>query len=739
MKSIFAGCLFVCACYTLQAQDEGDTLLLYPGFVLDEMVVSANRWEQNIREVPNKISKINSSLVQFQNPQTTADLLSLSNNVFIQKSQLGGGSPMIRGFATNRILMVVDGVRMNNAIFRSGNLQNVISLDANSIEDAEVIFGPGSVIYGSDAIGGVMDFHTLAPTLASTNQRISFSANAMARYSSANNEKSTHADFNIGLKKWGFRTSITYGDYDDLKMGSKGPEEYTRPDYVLRENGVDMIKINQDPDVQVPSGYNQFNAMQKIHFAPSTTWNITYGFQYSKTSNYPRYDRLLLRNGDNLTSAEWYYGPQKWLMHSLTVNNSTRTALTDHARLIIAYQDYEESRHNRNFQNVRRTNRFERVKAFSINLDLDKEITNRISLYYGVEAVLNKIGSTAFRNNVDTDEITDVSTRYPNGSEWKTYAAYGSVKYKIDTQWQVNASGRLTYAYTHADFDDTFFDFPFSEATVENTAFNGSIGLIFNPTVSWKIYSNLSSGFRAPNVDDIGKVFDSQPGNVVVPNPDLEAEKAYGAEVGAVGKVANNFTVDVSIFYTNITNAIARGPSTFNGEDSIVYDGELSRVLSQQNISQLYVYGLQVGIDWRIASGFQFTTNFNWQKGKEMDTESGEDFSPTHVAPFFGAAHLIYAKTRMRVDLYSNYNGEISYENLALTERADSHLYAKDKNGNPYAPSWWTLNLKGSYRIMKNLSVDVGVENILNKRYRPYSSGITAPGINFIAALRVNF
>ena len=96
---------------------------------LEGVVISANKWEQKLNEVPNKIVKINKNDILRNNPQTSADLLGQSGNVFIQKSQLGGGSPMIRGFATNRVLLVADGVRMNNAIYRSGNLQNVISID----------------------------------------------------------------------------------------------------------------------------------------------------------------------------------------------------------------------------------------------------------------------------------------------------------------------------------------------------------------------------------------------------------------------------------------------------------------------------------------------------------------------------------------------------------------------------------------------------------------------------------
>jgi hemoglobin/transferrin/lactoferrin receptor protein len=152
---------------------------------LDEIVVSVNRWEQSKAEIPNKIVSINTLEIEHFNPQTSADLVGSSGGVYVQKSQMGGGSPMIRGFSANRILLVVDGLRMNNAIYRSGNLQNIISIDANAIENTEIIFGPGSVIYGSDALGGVVSFNTLKPKL-STNGGTDFSGKIMSRFSSAN-------------------------------------------------------------------------------------------------------------------------------------------------------------------------------------------------------------------------------------------------------------------------------------------------------------------------------------------------------------------------------------------------------------------------------------------------------------------------------------------------------------------------------------------------------------------------
>ena len=255
---------------------------------------------------------------------------------------------MIRGFATNRVLLVIDGIRMNNAIFRSGNVQNVISLDPLAIQEAEVIFGPGSVMYGSDAIGGVMDFHTLKPGF-SEDDKTAFHTNALIRYSTANKEKTAHVDFNIAQKKWSFLTSVTRSTYDDLRMGSNGPEAYTRPKYVERQNETDVIVINDDPDVQIHTGYDQWNVMQKISYQPNDWLNTTYALHYSKTSDYPRYDRLILEEEGELANAEWYYGPQKWMMHSLNFTYTKPSIFFDQSKLLFGFQQYEESRHNRGF------------------------------------------------------------------------------------------------------------------------------------------------------------------------------------------------------------------------------------------------------------------------------------------------------------------------------------------------------------------------------------------------------
>ena len=182
---------------------------------------------------------------------------------------------MIRGFATNRLLYAVDGVRMNTAIFRSGNIQNVINLDPFATERVEILFGPGSVMYGSDAIGGVMSFQTLSPQFSLDDEPL-ISGSAVIRTSTANNELTGHFDIKAGWKKWAMVSSISSFHFDDLRMGTYGPDEYLRPFFVERIDSLDVVVTNPDQHIQVPSAYDQINFMQKVKYKASESLNLSF-------------------------------------------------------------------------------------------------------------------------------------------------------------------------------------------------------------------------------------------------------------------------------------------------------------------------------------------------------------------------------------------------------------------------------------------------------------------------------
>lgn len=705
---------------------------------LDQVVVSATRWKQNKREIPAKLVTISPREIALQNPQTAADILTMSGEVFMQKSQQGGGSPMIRGFSTNRLLYTVDGVRMNTAIFRSGNLQNVISLDPFAIEDAEVIFGPVSLIYGSDAIGGVMSFQTLSPQY-SLDKKPLISGSAATRFSSANNEITGHFNVNVGWRKWAIVTSFSNNNYGDLRMGSHGPDNYLRPWYVEHLDTLDVVVKNKDPLVQKPSGYSQINLLQKIGFKPNEKWEFRYAFHYSATTNYARYDRLIRTKNGLPRSAEWYYGPQVWMMNNFTVTNSGKNVVYDEMTIRLAQQFFEESRHDRDFQSDIKNNRTEKVNAWSANIDFIKSIGEKHQLFYGLEAVLDDVESSGSEENIRTGDVAPGPSRYPQ-STWTSYAAYLSYQFRISQKILVQAGARYNYFGLDCDFSNNldYYPFPFSEAKINNGALTGNVGFVFSPTEKWSIILNCSTGFRSPNVDDVGKVFDSEPGSVVVPNPDLKSEYAYNVEAGFAKVFGKSVKLDFTAYYTLLNNAMVRRDYTLNGQDSILYDGEMSKVQAIQNAAKATVYGLQLGLEVKLPAGFGISSHFNYQKGEE-ELDDGSTNPLRHAAPWFGITHLTYNAGKLTLDFYSVYNGKVSYGNLPASEQDKDYLYASDEDGNPYSPGWCTINLKASYLLSEIFTLNAGLENLTDLRYRPYSSGIAAAGRNFIIALWARF
>lgn len=695
---------------------------------ITEVVVSATRWNQDLYELPIKIVEIPTLEVRNYNPQTAADLLSISGKVFIQKSQQGGGSPMIRGFAANRLLYIVDGIRMNTAIYRAGNIQNVISLDPFAIEKTEVLFGPNSVIYGSDAIGGIMTFQTLTPMLSKT-IKSEYKANSFLRYSSANNEKTAHLDLNIGTEKIGFILSTTTNNYGDLRMGSIGPKEYLRNQYVRRDGNRDIIVKNSNNLIQKPSGYSQLNLMQKFLYQCLENLEMLFATHISTTSNYSRYDRHLRTKKGFPRYGQWDYGPQKWLMNNLFLDYKNNSSYFDEATLRLAWQRFNESRISRDFDSFYKQIREEKVDAYSLNIDFRKKYDS-IEFYYGVEFVYDDVQSTGKNVNIQIGEYTNGPSRYPK-SNWGSYAAYVSTKLNLADNFILQSGVRLNFYSLNADFDTTFYHFQFTKTSIDNSALTGNVGLLYYEKNHFSAFINLSSAFRSPNVDDIGKVFDSEPGAVVVPNPNLKAEYAYNIDCGLVKYFGKGIKVDLNLFYTHLSNAIVKRDYSLNGNDSIFYDGTLSKVQSLKNAAFARIWGVQSGFEIKFLKYYSLIGNLNFQKGEE-ELDNGSLSPSRHAAPLFGSIGLHYSLNNFFANIYFVFSGSKAYDDLPAEEKAKTEIYAIDSNGNPYSPSWYTINFKCNYNLVSSLNVILGIENITDQRYKTYSSGIAAAGRNFI-------
>jgi hemoglobin/transferrin/lactoferrin receptor protein len=504
---------------------------------------------------------------------------------------------------------------------------------------------------------------------------------------------------------------------------------------VQRQNGVDVVVTNEDPLVQKPTAYSQVNFMQKLRFQPNENWDFQYGLHFSETSSYSRYDRHIRYNSVGLPRyGEFYYGPQKWIMNNLNITHQSNSKLFDEMVLRLAHQFFEESRVSRNINNSNREIRTEKVNAYSINVDFSKAISLTHKTYYGVEYVFNDVNSSGINQNIVAGTSQSGPSRYPQAT-WQSMGVFVNNQYLVTDKTSLQAGLRYNKYILKADFDTTFYPFPFTEANIDNGSITGSAGIVFRPTDKWVISSNVATAFRSPNVDDVGKVFDSEAGSVVIPNPNLEAEYAYNIDLNVAKMFGKCVKVDVSTYYTLLDNALVRRDFTLNGASEIVYDGELSQVQAIQNAAKANVYGIQAGVEVKLPTGFRFSTDLNFQKGEE-ELDNGDKSPSRHAAPFFGISRVGYANSKLDLELNFQFSDKVAFKDLAEEEKGKKEIYARDQNGNPYSPSWYTLNLKSMYKLTENFTLSAGIENITDQRYRPYSSGIVAPGKNIILAVR---
>lgn len=709
-------------------------MLPRPSFLGPEVVIIGR--QEKREDMPSQIEVIQAKEIEHKNIQNSADLLQSTGNVLIQKSQMGGGSPIVRGFEANRVLLVLDGVRMNNAIYRSGHLQNAITIDNNVLKDVEVLFGPGSVMYGSDALGGVVYYKTKDPRLSYDDSIQNVEAIFMQRYSSANQEKTFHFDFNVGYDKWGFLTSFSTSNFGDLRMGENrlhGDEEWGLvQEYIARINDEDVILSNPDPIIQKGTGYKQYDFLQKFLFEPTQNLKFTLNMNYSTSSDIPRFDALHQYKDGQLRWAEWYYGPQNRLLLSLKTDILKSTKIYDALHVIVSGQTIEEDRIKRKFGKSKRTIQEENVTVYALNIDLEKALKKKFQLYYGAEVTYNEVKSLAYNYDIVTEEQQAAITRYPNGgSTMNTGALYLGLNKKLLKKTNIKVGARYSNSSLHADFNENpFYNLPYSSIDFSNGALTGSFGVIHKLDSTWQVSLSIASGYRSPNVDDFGKIREKN-GFVTIPNDELKPEYAYNNELAIQKSLFDNKTkISVVGYYTFLQDAIVQRDWLLDYSEYLMIEGDSARVVTNINASEAVLYGGNVSLGSKIGNHVFFKSTLNYTYGQD----NNDDVPLSHIPPLFGSSEITYKGDHFTATLSSLYNGEKVLERYG-TGSADNLEEALEDG----TPAWWTLNLYTSFFISPRVKAQFAVENILDVHYKTFASGLSSPGRNFIIGLRGSF
>jgi len=727
---------------------------------LDEIVLSVFKKSEKTNRIAEQIAVVSSKEIQKISPQTSADLLATIPGIKVQKSQFGGGSPVIRGMESNRVLLVVDGVRMNNAIYRKGHLQSSISVAPNMLDKTEVVFGPSSVLYGSDALGGVIHYFTKTPKLSAEEE---VKSQFFSRFSSVNQEITSHVSAELRFSNWASLTSISFSNFGDLQSGSRrshGFKDWGKVFYYSENrygNYTENPTVNPRPEVLKNTGYHQTDFLQKFFIPLSKNTDLKINLQYSTSSNIPRFDRLIELKNNSLKFAEWNYGPQnRFLLSSQFLIHPNKNWL-ESGSITGAYQQIKESRIQRKFGSLDRSYREELVNVFSVNGDFSVSLTQdkKRVLSYGFEFTYNDVISKSFGKTlqVSSGQINGsssgfkVQSRYPDGgSNYLSSSAYIAYRQDLNSKTTLNTGLRFTNTTLHALWlDQTFIHLPETNITAVNSAVTATIGYVYRPGKNWQLNSVVSSGFRSPNIDDIGRVREKS-GNISIPNIHVNPEFAYNVEIG-LQKYFNDkkFRVGANVYYSLLDNYIQRDfvYNTDGSKKQVQFDGEFGNAITNQNKGTAYVFGYTLSYLGKISSTINSSGFITYTKGRTYDTKE----PMSSIPPLFGRVEINYKKDKIEFGAALKFNSKKDIEDFNITEGIDNHDLTpivdpnaiRDSDKYYGSPSWMTIGLTSNYLLSDTFSIQARLDNIFDEHYIEFASGISAPGRNASISFVANF
>ena len=712
----------------------------------EEILLSSQRFQQKRKETPRQIEVVSAKRLSELQPATLGDALINTGQVFVQKSQMGGGSPVLRGFEASRVLMVIDGVRMNNATYRAGHLQDIITIDPFILDRMEVNFGAGSTLYGSDALGGVLYFKTKDATLG----EFSVKPSATVRYQSASNSVIGNVGLKVQSEKVGLLLSATRSQFGDLRSGSKNYSDWDTfgmlPRYVSQVNGRDTVLLNDDPQRQKGTGYAQTDLFAKI-FTKTGKVEHMVNLQKSMSDIIPRYDRISQFNNGKPVYGRWDYAPQNREYISYTAKAGSED---HHTRLTLAQQRIEVGRVTRNFDEVMERIQRDAVRMRTVNLDRHDQLSASFTLNSGVEMVWNAVKSVGINKNISTLAETATKARYSDsGATTQMHSVFAQGIYKMAKTGTVIQGGVRVSKYSlEALFSKANpWKLPYQSISFATTTPSYDMGLTQQLKKGLLLKASVNQAYRNPNVDDMTKVFDSKPGaKLLVPSADLKAERSTTVDLGVLWRKDRSFAIEAGVFSSAVKNLLLDQPGTLNGEDSLMYDGRLTPVYQLKNVALGEISGMYLNAKVRLVKDLWFSGSLTQTKGIYRLDDAAAEQPLDHIPPVYGQASLRWNGKGWFAETQCLFNGMKKAEDYSSSGEDNQELQPiglADINGDGKAdgfnPAWQCWNIRGGYQHRSGLTATLAIENVLDLHYRYFASGMSAAGRSVNVSLAYSF
>ena len=645
---------------------------------LGEVVVTAQRHRQQSLLVPYSVNTISQQYIGEINSRTTPEALMGMNGVFVQKTNHGGGSPFVRGLTGNQTLILIDGIRLNNSTFRYGPNQYLNSIDPYTIKHIEIAKGTGSVQYGTDAIGGVVHILTRDPQFAT--DKPAMHGRVIGKYMTGDMEKTIRGEASYSGKRFALITGIVKKNFGDLVGGDT-------------------------TDRQFPSGYDEWSLDMKAKFLLKQNIQLTVANQFLQQQNVPVYHKVVLEN-----FAVNEMDPQQRLLSYARMNVQGKSSFFKETEITFSFQQTSEGRNSRKNGSNSLKKENDKINTLGFTTDFFSEFNKVWTANSGIELYYDKVGSTREDINTQTGESSYKRGLYTDKSRYGNNSLY-SLHHFRSGRWIVDAGLRFN------TFDIRISDSTLGNVKISPSAWVGNAALMYQLGGSQTVYASFSSGYRAPNVDDMGTlgIVDFR---YEVPTADLKPEKSQHTELGYKFQT-KKLSGTIAAYYMHLADLITRVKS-----DGKIISGY--QVYQKENTEAAYIKGFETELNWNVIKQLNIIGGIAYAYGQSLSKQeplrrippfNGRLMSTYRNNKWFAAAELQFASHQKR---------------LAQGDKDDNRIPAGG------TPGWKVLNFFGGYKLSA-VQFNAGIQNIFNEDYRTHGSGINAVGRSAWLSVNLNF
>ncbi len=663
-------------CFSQTGEPYSDTIHL------EDIVIVGNRFETSLSDRPEAISVLNIRQLKSLSPMSMPEALSAMPGVFMQKTNHGGGSPFVRGLTGYHTLIMIDGVRLNNAIFRSGPNQYLNTVDPLMIDQIEVLRGPGSVEYGTDAIGGTIYLRSKEPQFS--DNELLVKGNLYAKWLNHNMEKSGRAELQLSSKKFALLAGITRKNFGNIVAGE----------------GLDELDY---------TSYDEYSTDLKARYKLNSSQTLSFAWQHHKQNDVQLYHKLI--TGEYSTYS---FDPQQrdliYLRHELERDNSVISGF----RSTVSMHQSDETRKKQKNGSEDFFTEHDRDRSYGFTFEAMTELGKNWEGVTGFETYYDQVSSSALKTNLTSGKDSTLRGLYPEKSSISNLSVFSLHTLKIK-KFELN--GGIRYNYFLLRLTDELF----SDLSLNPSALVGTIGASYRIFRNTEISLRFNSAFRAPNINDVSS-FGIADFRYEIPNIDLDPEKSWNKELG-IKTNQKYISGALHLYHNNLTNLITNVKTTFLGQDSI--DGV--KVYTRENVGEAFLKGIEGELQIRPLRFLTINSYLVYTYGQNVTNNE----PLRRIPPLTGLVGLHWSMIK-NLEVITEWQFAGKQDRLSSGDMDDSRI---PEGG---TPAWSLFNCRFSYRIA-GLQINTGLLNIFNEAYRTHGSGVDGIGRSLYISLRYNF